>query len=117
MGDAPRSITLRFTQLIVADKEAWRIADELLCLNRDERVTASNKRKEQRGMAGPDLDEKPVFYSDVKSHLQTLLDVKEKQLQQAGTFGQRVLAQQMELEERIRHLQEDLGDESGDSSR
>ncbi|KAF8162432.1 hypothetical protein K438DRAFT_1775872 [Mycena galopus ATCC 62051] len=43
---------------------------------------------------------------DMKYHLQYLLDSKEKQLQQAGTLGQRVLAQQMELEERIRQLQE-----------
>ncbi|EEB88647.1 hypothetical protein MPER_13421, partial [Moniliophthora perniciosa FA553] len=48
--------------------------------------------------------------SDMKSHLQTLLDAKEKQLQQAGTLGQRVLAQQMELEERIRQLQQTIGD-------
>ncbi|KAK7027278.1 hypothetical protein VNI00_015367 [Paramarasmius palmivorus] len=64
-------------------------------------------------MAG---DEKSAAYSDVKSHLQNLLDAKEKQLQQAGTLGQRVLAQQMELEERIRQLQEDIGDESGGES-
>ena len=43
---------------------------------------------------------------NIRAHLQTLLDDKEKQLQQAGTLGQRVLAQQMELEERIRQLQE-----------
>ncbi|ESK86358.1 tubulin binding [Moniliophthora roreri MCA 2997] len=48
--------------------------------------------------------------SDMKSQLQTLLDEKEKQLQQAGTLGQRVLAQQMELEERIRQLQQVIGD-------
>ncbi|KAE9407873.1 hypothetical protein BT96DRAFT_1013781 [Gymnopus androsaceus JB14] len=51
---------------------------------------------------------------DMRSHLQSLLDAKEKQLQQAGTLGQRVLAQQMELEERIRQLQEldaDKGDD------
>jgi hypothetical protein len=41
-----------------------------------------------------------------KFHLQLLLDNKEKQLQQAGTLGQRVLAQQIELEEKIRQLQE-----------
>ncbi|THV04187.1 hypothetical protein K435DRAFT_774540 [Dendrothele bispora CBS 962.96] len=44
--------------------------------------------------------------ADMKGHLHSLLDAKEKQLQQAGTLGQRVLAQQMELEERIRQLQE-----------
>ena len=51
---------------------------------------------------------------DLKFHLQTLLDGKEKQLQQAGTLGQRVLAQQMELEERIRQLQEIEADKSED---
>ncbi|KAM6503344.1 coiled-coil protein [Amanita muscaria] len=43
---------------------------------------------------------------DMRFYLQNLLDSKEKQLQQAGTLGQRVLAQQMELEERIRQLHE-----------
>lgn len=43
--------------------------------------------------------------AELKAHLQSLLDAKERQLQQAGTLGQRVLAQQMELEERIRQLQ------------
>ncbi|KAJ7821017.1 hypothetical protein B0H14DRAFT_3471865 [Mycena olivaceomarginata] len=42
---------------------------------------------------------------DMRYHLQSLLDAKERQLQQAGALGQRVLAQQMELEERIRQLQ------------
>ncbi|KAI5996283.1 coiled-coil protein [Pisolithus albus] len=41
-----------------------------------------------------------------KFHLQLLLDTKEKQLQQAGALGQRVLAQQIELEEKIRQIQE-----------
>lgn len=51
---------------------------------------------------------------DMKSHLQSLLDSKEHQLQQAATFGQRVLAQRMELEERIRQLQEVEVDKSED---
>ncbi|GLB42302.1 putative meiotic cell cortex C-terminal pleckstrin homology [Lyophyllum shimeji] len=51
---------------------------------------------------------------DMKFHLQNLLDSKEKQLQQAGTLGQRVLAQQMELEERIRQLQELEADKGDD---
>ena len=42
---------------------------------------------------------------DMKFHLQNLLDSKERQLQLAGTLGTRVLAQQMELEERVRQLQ------------
>ncbi|EPQ52067.1 hypothetical protein GLOTRDRAFT_14572, partial [Gloeophyllum trabeum ATCC 11539] len=44
--------------------------------------------------------------ADMRLHLQSLLDLKEKQLQQAGTLGQRVLAQQLELEEKVRLLQE-----------
>ncbi|KAL1742281.1 coiled-coil protein [Schizophyllum fasciatum] len=51
---------------------------------------------------------------DIKYDLQSLLDSKEKQLQQAGTLGQRVLAQQMELEERIRQIQEFEADHSED---
>ena len=50
----------------------------------------------------------------MKFHLQILLDSKERQLQQAGSLGLRVLAQQIELEERIRQLQEleaDKGEE------
>ncbi|KDQ58494.1 hypothetical protein JAAARDRAFT_83517, partial [Jaapia argillacea MUCL 33604] len=43
---------------------------------------------------------------DMRLQLQALLDRKGKQLQQAATLGQRVLAQQMELEERIRQLQD-----------
>ncbi len=51
---------------------------------------------------------------DMKAHLQSLLDSKEHQLQQAATFGQRVLAQRMELEERIRQLQEVEADKDED---
>jgi hypothetical protein len=51
---------------------------------------------------------------NMRQHLQFLLDSKEKQLQQAGTLGQRVLAQQMELEERIRQLQELEADKAED---
>ena len=57
----------------------------------------------------PDFSQPTAPFSsagDMKIHLQNLLDSKENQLQQAGTLGQRVLAQQMELEERIRQLQE-----------
>ncbi|THH09224.1 hypothetical protein EW145_g2179 [Phellinidium pouzarii] len=49
----------------------------------------------------------------MRQYLQSLLDSKEKQLQQAGTLGQRVLAQQMELEERVRQLQ-DIGSEKAE---
>jgi hypothetical protein len=56
---------------------------------------------------------------DMRLHLQALLDDKEKQLQLAGTLGQRILAQQMELEERINQITEfevaKPGDEVGDA--
>lgn len=48
----------------------------------------------------------------LRLYLQSLLDQKEKQLQQAGALGQRVLAQQVELEERVRELQEMVDGES-----
>lgn len=53
---------------------------------------------------------------DMRFYLQNLLDGKEKQLQQAGTLGQQLLAQRMELEERIRQLQELDLDVSNDDS-
>ena len=43
---------------------------------------------------------------DMRHHLQNLLDGKEKQLQQAASLGERLLAQRVELEERVRLLQE-----------
>lgn len=43
---------------------------------------------------------------DLRARLQSLLDEKEKQLQHAGTLGQRVLEQQMELEERVSQLRD-----------
>lgn len=61
----------------------------------------------------PDFSDSGPSNADIKFHLQSLLDSKEKQLQQAGTLGQRVLAQQMELEERIRQLQEETTDGDG----
>ncbi|KAF8636910.1 hypothetical protein AX17_003161 [Amanita inopinata Kibby_2008] len=65
--------------------------------------------------AMPDFSSNPVSSAgDMRFYLQNLLDSKEKQLQQAGTLGQRVLAQQMELEERIRQLQELETDKSDD---
>jgi hypothetical protein len=55
---------------------------------------------------------------DMRFHLQSLLDSKEKQLQQAGTLGQQLLAQRMELEERIRMLQDmELDGGEGDDVR
>jgi hypothetical protein len=65
----------------------------------------------------PDPDSDPTLVlssGDVKYHLQNVLVNKGEQLEQAATLGQRVLAQQMELEERVRQLQEmeaDKGDE------
>jgi hypothetical protein len=47
----------------------------------------------------------PTTPVSMKMHLQALLDAKERQLQQAGMLGQRVLVQQTELEERIRQLE------------
>ncbi|KAI9463019.1 hypothetical protein F5148DRAFT_1313626 [Russula earlei] len=57
---------------------------------------------------GPSLD--IPFHSsppnDMRQHLQLLLDGKEKQLQQAAALGERLLAQRVELEERVRLLQD-----------
>lgn len=50
---------------------------------------------------------------DMRAHLQLLLDDKEKQLQQVGTLGQRILSQQVQLDERVHQLHEletELGD-------
>jgi hypothetical protein len=49
---------------------------------------------------------------DMRQNLQNLLDGKEKQLQQAATLGERLLAQRVELEERVRLLQETDVDKS-----
>ena len=51
---------------------------------------------------------------DMKTHLQSLLDNKEKQLEQVGTLGQRVLSQQVQLDERVCELHE-LAAEVGDN--
>jgi hypothetical protein len=51
---------------------------------------------------------------DMRAHLQLLLDNKEKQLQHVGTLGQRILSQQVQLDERVRQLHEleaELGDD------
>ena len=47
---------------------------------------------------------------DVRARLQTLLDQKEQELQSAGSLGQHILAQKMELEE---HINQISGLESG----
>ena len=43
---------------------------------------------------------------DMNAQLQLLLDSKEKELQQVGTLGQRILSQQVQLDERVRQLRE-----------
>ena len=58
----------------------------------------------------------PSSSDDMRKHLQTLLDGKEKQLRQAAALGERLLAQRVELEERIRLLQEMDGDKRDEIS-
>jgi hypothetical protein len=48
----------------------------------------------------------------MRQHLQNLLDGKEKQLQQAAALGESLLAQRVELEGRVRLLQEADADKS-----
>ena len=48
----------------------------------------------------------------MRQHLQNLLDSKEKQLQQAAALGERLLAQRVELEERVRLIQETDADKT-----
>src|SRR5258708_8613518 len=48
----------------------------------------------------------------MRQHLQNLLDGKEKQLQQAAALGESLLAQRVELEERVRLLQDVDADKS-----
>jgi hypothetical protein len=50
--------------------------------------------------------------NDMRQHLQNLLDSKEKQLQQAAALGESLLEQRVELEERVRLLQETDVDKS-----
>ena len=55
--------------------------------------------------------------AELLAHLQTLLEAKKKQLQGTATLGQRVLEQQVELQERVRQLQAlngSLEDDDGD---
>jgi hypothetical protein len=62
----------------------------------------------------------PSFFSPpsptaLKAHLQSLLDLKEYQLQTAGTLGQRILQQQADLEGLVSTIYryEETGDEEG----
>ncbi|KAI0739174.1 hypothetical protein C8Q80DRAFT_1124536 [Daedaleopsis nitida] len=50
---------------------------------------------------------------NMRLHLQTLLDNKEKQLQSASTLGHQLLAQREELRERIKEMQEFELDDTG----
>ena len=50
---------------------------------------------------------------NMRLYLQNLLDNKEKQLQSAATLGHQLLAQRVELEERIKQMQELELDSSG----
>jgi len=57
----------------------------------------------------PSIHPSPLDFStadNMKMHLQHLLDSKGKQLQQAGSLGQCILAQQKELEEQIKQIQD-----------
>lgn len=54
----------------------------------------------------PFLVTAPSNTTTMRAQFQALLDEKERQLQAAGNLGQRILAQQMELEERINALSE-----------
>ncbi|KAJ3538769.1 hypothetical protein NM688_g6472 [Phlebia brevispora] len=54
---------------------------------------------------------------DMRFYLQSILDDKEKQLQQAGTLGQQLLAQRMELDDTVRVLLEMLDVGDGDEVR
>ncbi|KAF6745032.1 hypothetical protein DFP72DRAFT_1018302 [Ephemerocybe angulata] len=63
-----------------------------------ESLASSSQHPAANGIPTPSPDE-------LRAHLQSLLDAKERQLNQAGILGQRVLAQQMELEERVKKLQ------------
>ncbi|KAI0300157.1 hypothetical protein B0F90DRAFT_1630116 [Multifurca ochricompacta] len=67
------------------------------------------------GLSHPNSLDFPFHSSssdDMRQHLQNLLDGKEKQLQQAAALGERLLAQRVELEERVRLLQEMDADKS-----
>ncbi len=55
--------------------------------------------------------------ADLKSQLKTLLDNKDAQVHQAGMLGQRLLAQQMELQDRIIQLQEIIDVDGEDQAR
>lgn len=68
----------------------------------------------------PELAATTMNPSYVRTQLQQLLDDKSNKLHMVGTMGQKILAQQTELEERIRELgdmDEDGGAEISDATR
>ncbi|KIM23667.1 hypothetical protein M408DRAFT_252856 [Serendipita vermifera MAFF 305830] len=77
----------------------------------------------ESSLNGNNVSSSPSSYGgQMRSKLQALLDDKERQLQKAEALGQRILAQQMELEERINQIteldehQQAAGQENGDDS-
>lgn len=66
------------------------------------------------GLSHPNPLDFPFHSSSdhLRQHLQNLLDGKEKQLQQAAALGERLLAQRVELEERVRLIQETDADKT-----
>lgn len=78
-------------------------------------ITTDLARSPSPELAGPTMN--PSF---VRTQLQQLLDDKSNKLHMVGTMGQKILAQQTELEERIRELgdmDEDSGTEISDTTR
>lgn len=83
----------------------------------DDDILHQHNHRSTAAMLDDELTDDPFAATtagDMNFYLQNLLDRKEKQLQQAGNLGQRVLAQQMELEERIRQIQESVVDRPED---
>ena len=66
------------------------------------------------GLSRPNSLDIPFHSSsdNMRQQLQNLLDGKEKQLQQAAALGERLLAQRVELEERVRLIQETDADKT-----
>ena len=66
------------------------------------------------GLSHPNSLDFPFHSSsdNMRQHLQNLLDGKEKQLQQAAALGERLLAQRVELEERVKLIQETDADKT-----
>jgi hypothetical protein len=70
-------------------------------------------------LSSPRLITSDMSATTIRTRLQSLLEHKTAQLQMVGTMGQKVLAQQAELEERIQSLGSDIemgGDEIDDDT-